>query len=247
MRALVVFLFSFTLMQLALGETCNGERHIESESALLGAGFSAPPDKLELPTGWRFGLVTDRILPLPLDLVDKVGLIQHREIVGQIVLGNADSERLWSIDLTLGRIFRDVPIETQLSIAIVGGATDSFKREECAELEILNELLGAYSTPQSSYAFRLGQDIALDAGFDDESIWTVMWRDSSGDLSIASWRIDPGQVGILRGISREAEDQSLSHPIQKILDCASSEEHFDTCRAIRIPGVEVVAWPPEDE
>ena len=234
-------------MQLAFGETCNGERHIDSESALLGAGFSAPPDNLELPTGWRFGLVADRILPLPLDLVEKVGLIQHGEIVGHIVLGNADSERLWSIDLALGRIFRDVPIEAQLATAIEGGATNRFKPEECAELEMLNELLGAYSTPQSTYAFRLGQDIALDAGFDDESIWTVIWRDSSGDLSIASWRIDPGQVGILRGIRREAEDQSLSHPIQKILDCASSEERFDTCRAIKIPGVEVVGWPPEDE
>lgn len=247
MRALVVFLLSFTLMQLALGKTCNGERIIEPESALLGAGFSAPPDKFESPTGWRFGFVADRILPLPLDRVEKVGLIQHREIVGHIVLGNADSERLWSIDFTIGRIFRDVPIETQLSTAIESGATDSSTPEECAELEILNELLGAYSTPQSTYAFRLGQDIALDVGFDDESIWTVMWRDTTGDLSIASWSIDPDQVGILRAISSEAEDQSLSHPIQKILDCASSEEHFDTCRAIRIPGVEVIAWPPEDE
>ena len=247
MGTLLAFLIPLTLIQGSLGETCTIGSDSEWQSALFGAGFSSPPERVDLPEGWGLIFIKDREIPLPLHQVKRVGLIEHEGIVGLIVLGNSASERLWSLDLIQGRVFPNSQIKEQISAAIESAALQSSTQPEREELQILNELLSGYSTHRSTYAFRLEEDIAFDAGWTEENIWTVMWNDSNGLLSVASWRIETGREEILRSIDLGSPNQTPIHPIQGVSDCVSQKESFDICRAITIPGVEVIAWPSEDE
>ena len=220
-----------------IAEDCNADVKIQSQSGLLGAGYSAPPEELELPSGWGLLSAAGRTLPIPLDKVGRIGLVSVQEQVGLIVLGTKNSEQLWTLSffLTPSEIGPEkVPIE-----ALISGAIESDSNQDYG-------LLDGFSSRHSTYAFRLGKDIALDAGLPGKNVWNVIWRNSSGRLILASWHLEADQEGILRAIDKADSAQSGTHPLQELLNCASDGQPFYVCREITLPGIEVVGWGPEN-